>query len=193
MIGPLSSQEAQQRSATHNLVIDIVRLKYPQDQTAYRQVWGWMQAQPDLYEHLHGFDDFKQFVSPDFEVVDFALLDNGEMIGFAAWMYQGGKRCKFCLVTPPKVKLKRLLIALRLLQASYFLQLSFNELYIHLRPLPQYDRARKLAKLMGWTRVNDDLWTMTLSDYLDSLLSQETNVEKQRRNKTPLREYDGNP
>jgi hypothetical protein len=155
-------------------VIDIQRLQDPFD-PAYSVAWDWMQAQPQLYEHLHGFDDFEKFVKPDFEVADFALLDDGKLIGFAAMMYRGPKRCQFCLITPPKPKMKRLLLALKCLQAAYFLQLSFNELYIHVRPLPQYNGARKLAKRMGWHKLNDDLWVMTLDHFIQDHISREEN------------------
>ena len=152
-------------------MIDIRRLSPSTDVATYHQVWRWMQAQPELYEHLHGFGDFSAFIRPNFPVLDFALKVDGKLIAFAAWIYRGEKRCQFCLVTPPNVKPKVLLAALYNLQALYFLQLSFDELYIHLRPLPQYNKARRLAKRMGWTRVNDDLWTMTLTQYLDSHFS----------------------
>ncbi len=159
-------------------MIDIRRLQDPAD-PAYALAWVWMQEQPQLYEHLHGFSNFEQFIHPNFEVIDFAIEFDGEMVAFAALMYRGPKRCQFCLVTPPKPKLKPLLLGLHCLQAAYFLQLSFNELYISLRPLPQYDRARKLAKRMGWRCLNDDLWVMTLDHFIESHISQdEPNVEK---------------
>lgn len=153
-------------------MINIRRLSFPADTTDYYTVWNWMQAQPQLYEHLYGFNNFEKFIRPDFEVIDFAIEFDGELIAFAAMMYRGPKRCQFCLVTPAKPKLKSLLMGLHCLQAAYFLQLSFNELYIHLRPLPQYGQARKLARRMGWTRINDDLWQITLQEYLDNYFSQ---------------------
>lgn len=167
-------------------MIDIRRLQNSAD-PAYVLAWGWMREQSQLYEHLYGFDNFEQFIRPDFEVADFAIEFDGEMIAFAAFMYRGPKRCQFCLVTPSKPKLKPLLLGLHCLQAAYFLQLSFNELYIHLRPLPQYNRARKLAKRMGWHSLNDDLWVMTLDHFIESYISQdEINVEKQRRDQAPV-------
>ena len=162
-------------------MIDIQRLSYPADSSTYFTVWNWMQAQPQLYEHLHGFDVFERFVRPDFEVADFAFWYDGELIAFAALMYRGSKRCQFCLVTPATPKLRPLLEGLRCLQATYFIQLGFSELYVHLRPLPQYDRARRLAKYMGWKRLNDDLWVITLDHFIQQYISQENYVERKRR------------
>ena len=154
-----------------NPTLNIRRLAYPADVATYQAVHSWMQQQSDVYGHLHGFDDFEAFVRPDFDVLDFSLEADGELIGFAAWMPRGKGICQFCLVTPPKPRVRLLLQLLWLMQRLFFEQLGYHLFYVHLRPLPQYDKARRLAKWMGWREVNHDHYEVTILDHL-SYLSQ---------------------
>lgn len=147
----------------------IARRVYPErDDAVYAQAWMWMLDQGDIYAQNTGYDSYDTFRSPGYEVIDFAVEEDGRLLAFCSLMLRAKGTCQAALIAPVRPRVRSILVALQSLQRSYFTDLNYYYLFVHLPDGKQFDRARRVARLMRWREVTPNYFEYTLADFLES-------------------------
>jgi hypothetical protein len=148
------------------MTLRLRRLDPKMDQPDYLTAWAWMDAQPDLYRQNWGFDDFYQFIAPPFQVADFFIEDDDQPLAFASLLEHKPGIHQFCLIAPARPRVRAILRVLAELQRRFFAEMGGWYLFISLQDAPQFDRAARMARMMGWRQIQPRYFEMTLVDQL---------------------------
>jgi hypothetical protein len=157
-------------------MLELYRITYPEYRSLYTIAWDWMRDQPELYGEDVGYDDFSEFIAPPSERIEFALRQDGKLIGFAYFLLRASKTCEFGLITPPRPRVRSVLALLRELQRAYFEQLGFTTLYVEYPDDPRWDRPRQLCRMFGWPERKPNYFEFSTRDYLRAYGGQEKAV-----------------
>lgn len=144
------------------------RRVYPdKDQLIYTVAWMWMFQQGELYAENAGFDNFDSFCHLAFEAIDFAIEEDSRLLAFCSLILRGKGNCQAALIAPARPRIRPILSALRDLQKAYFEDLG-HYLFVSLPGDEQFDRARTIARLMGWRQISPNYFEYHLADHLEA-------------------------
>src|SRR5262245_15351832 len=135
-------------------MINVRRISYPEDREPYIQAFLWQRVNQTLYGDNIGFTDLDAFCCPGDETLDLAIEEDGALLAFCSLMLRGPKSCQAALIAPERPRVRSIIAGIQALQRAYFDDLGYYYLYVSLSDGEEFDRARKLARLLGWREVN---------------------------------------
>ena len=149
-------------------MINVRRLSFPTDRTQYSQAFLWQLEQQELYGENIGFHSFDEFVRAGDKTLDLAVEEDGRLLAFCSLILQAKGCCRAAVIAPKRPRIRSILAGLRALQRAYFGELGHFYLCVCLPDGNQFDRARRIARLMGWREVNPNYFEFHLFDHLRS-------------------------
>jgi hypothetical protein len=162
-------------------MLQLHRVIYPENKDIYQVAHGWMREQPELYDQDIGYDGLHEFGQPPLERIDFALRQDGVLIGFAYFVLKAPKICEFGLITPPRPRVRSMFALLYKLQDAYFDDLGFLALYAEYPDDPRYDRPRRLCRMFGWREPRSNYFEYAILDHLQAKYGNQENAAQAGR------------
>jgi len=128
----------------------------PLHQDWLREAWGWLQADPDRYNHDGRYGSEAEFLCCPMASIEWAVLYQGGLQAIVTGTFDQSASCSAHITSRPRPTMVALLDALRQIEAVVFR--SCTDILVTIPDLPPFAPTRKLAQAMGYRKVSNSQW-----------------------------------
>lgn len=127
-----------------------------QHQDWLREAWGWLQADPDRYNHDGRYSSEAEFLCCPTASIEWAVFYRDQLQAIVTATFDPSASCSGHVTSRPRPVMSALLAALHQIEAVVFR--SCTDVLVTIPDLPPFAPTRKLAQAMGYRKVSNSQW-----------------------------------